>query len=148
MKFKLNKKNAASEGLTVASATGGALLSRGTKSLIPSDKRGALLYGGVALASVIAAASIQGNGTGEKISRGVLAGVAIEQMIDLTTELVKPSITEVTEESTKGEKFIAAMFGLNGAEDSSPYVIPAEAWNQRKEQTSGNPFTVENVASV
>ena len=150
MKFKFNKKNAGSEGLRVATATGGVLLSKGAMSLVPIDKRSALITGGAALASVLAIASIGGEGTVETAVKGVLTGVAIDQVVSTITEAVKPSITETTEDSTKGEKFVAAMFGLNGADNGEPFVVPASAWDSPmpKAQNHADPFTVDNVVSV
>ena len=151
MKFKLNKKNAVSEGTTVASAIGGSLLSKGAMSLIPADKRSTLISGGVALASVLAVASIEGKGTGETVLKGVLTGVAIEQGVSTLTEAIKPSITLVTDGSSKKDKFVAAMFGLNGADDGEPFIIPQDVWGNSgsaRNQNSGHPFTVDKVASV
>ena len=151
MKIKFNKKNVGSEGITVATASGGALLSRGAMSFIPAEKRTALISGGIALASVLAVASIEGKGAGETALRGVFAGVAIDQVVSTLTEVIKPKITEVTEESSKGEKFVAAMFGLNGAGDGEPYIIPSNAWGTPGSETTrnyGTAFTVDNVASV
>jgi len=151
MKIKFNKKNVGSEGITVATASGGALLSRGVMSLIPVNKKSTLISGGIALASVLAVASIEGKGHGETALRGVFAGVAIDQVVSTLTEAIKPSITEVTEESSKKDKFVAAMFGLNGADESQPYIIPSEAWDGQNSKTtkkSDTAFSADKVASV
>ena len=151
MKIKLSKKSAVSEGTTVASAIGGAVLSKGTMSLIPADKRSILLTGGVALASILAVASIEGKGTLETALRGVLTGVAVEQGVSTLSEAIKPSIPVVTEESSKKDKFVAAMFGLNGADDGAPFIIPQDVWGNSgsaRNHNSGHPFTVDKVASV
>lgn len=151
MKFKFNSKNAGSEGTTVASAIGGAALSKGAMSLVPEDKRTTLIKGGVAVAAVLALASIQGNGMTEKAIRGVLTGVAVQQGFETLADVVKPKLPVKSEDSTKSQKFIAAMFsGLNGAEgfDLSDNVWDDTDTSVIQMNTQNNPFTVNNVASV
>ncbi len=125
MKFNLNGKKVTSTGVSVASTGLGVMVSKGTSSLLPVSNRTALRAGIVVLAA-IGAASIEPKGHLESAAQGLLAGVAVEQTVQVVSELVVPTLPE-SETPTGVEKFGRSMLGLNGGNDFD-YNIDPNMW--------------------
>jgi len=125
MKFKLNAKNATSTSVGVASTGLGVMVSKGTNSLLPVSNRTAIRVGIVALAA-LGAASIESKGHVETAAQGLLAGIAVEQTVQVVSNLIAPTLPE-SETPGKFEKFGRNMLGLNGGNDFS-YDLDSNMW--------------------
>ena len=111
MKFKLNQKNAIDSGITGVSAIAAATASKGAMGLAPESFKKPLVRAGISLLALTVASGIQGNDAMAKASQGALLGISVEQGFGAVSQLVSPSVKDTP--TTKGEKFVAAIAGMN-----------------------------------
>ena len=116
MNFKFSQKDATDSAITGVSAIAGATASKGVMGIVPEGAKKPLVRAGISLATLLLASSIQGKDTLAKASQGALLGVSVEQGIGAVSKLVSPSVKETP--TTQGEKFVAAIAGMNAPEEN------------------------------
>ncbi|WP_299106050.1 hypothetical protein [uncultured Tenacibaculum sp.] len=134
MKVKFDQKKAKETAAFGTGAAGGFMLSKGSSGIAPAEAKTPLVRGGIALGTLLLASSIQGNGYLVKGTQGLLTGVSIEQGTSAISELIAPKVKD--NPTTSGEKFLAAMGGMNAADETgytyqpSTINLSSDAWNQ------------------
>ncbi|MFY0481657.1 hypothetical protein ACI6PS_03555 [Flavobacterium sp. PLA-1-15] len=129
---KPSQKTIVDAAVLVGSAVGGAALSRGAFGAIPLTppasgtdykKIGARLA--LIAVGIAGAASISGNDAVATGAKGALAGVAIQQGLDLIADFAaaSPSATALTSSTNKISQFKARTLGLNCACDQKTYAL-------------------------
>lgn len=129
---KPSQKTIVDAAVLVGSAVGGAAVSRGIFGAIPLTppasgtdykKIGARLV--LIALGVAGAASIDGKDTVASGVKGALAGVAIQQGLDLVADFAakSPGATSLTVSTKAIDKFKARTLGLNCACDSQVYAL-------------------------
>ena len=121
MKVKLDQKTAISTATLGVSAGVGALVSKGGMSIAPASFRKPIFKGILGVVALVAASTVQGQGTLETISKGVLLGVGIQQTAEAAVAFIKPTITPAGENPTMAKQFIAG--AMAGVEDET-FVLP------------------------
>lgn len=130
MKFKFNQKNAIDSTITGVAAITGATASKGIMGIVPEGAKKPIVRAGISLLTLAIASGIQGNDTLAKASKGALLGISVEQGLTSVSKLVSPSVKDAP--TTQGEKFIAAIAGMNGGEEDmyQPTLsLSAHDWN-------------------
>lgn len=109
MEFKFDKDNATGQVAAVVTATAGGLGSRVAAAQIIGDdeKKSKLVKGGLAAVGLAGAVMIKGSDLAANALRGLAAGIAVVQGIDLAKELLKP-------EDEGASKTLKQAFGLKG----------------------------------
>ncbi|WP_028889388.1 hypothetical protein [Tenacibaculum ovolyticum] len=130
MNFKFNQKDAIDSTITGVAAIGGATASKGIMGIVPEGAKKPIVRAGISLLTLAIASGIQGKDTLAKASKGALLGISVEQGLTSVSKLVSPSVKDTP--TTKGEKFIAAIAGMNGGDEDmyqSTLNIPQYDWN-------------------
>ena len=117
MNFKFSQKAAIDSGITGVSAIGGATASKGIMGIVPEGAKKPIVRAGISLLTLALASGIQGNDALAKASKGALLGISVEQGFGAVSKLVSSSVKDTP--TTKGEKFVAAIAGMNGGEENS-----------------------------
>lgn len=128
MKTKLDQKKAISTATLGVSAAGGALVSKGVMSIAPASLNKPIPKVVFAVIALIAASTIQGQGTLEKFAKGSLLGVGIQQGTEGALSYVNKPV--LGENPTTAEKFISgALAGVDGATET--FVLPHASTQRR-----------------
>ena len=145
MKLKAaNLKKVGNQTTVVASAIGGAALSRGASGLIPNSG----IYGKIAIAglAIFGAASISGTGTGADAAKGALIGMAIEQAGEVVIDAVQPVVAPLLEgESSALKEFGKRTVGLAGGYEYAQY---GPAHETRGQESLGNAYANHRVGNA
>ena len=130
MKFKLNQKNAIDSTITGVSTMGGAVASKGLMGIAPEGLKKPIARAGLSLLTLAIASGVQGNDSLAKSAKGFLLGVSVEQGVGAVAKAISPSVKDTP--TTKGEKFIAAIAGMNAPEGNmylSTLNVPMYNWS-------------------
>lgn len=127
MKTKLDQKKAISTATLGVSAGVGALVSKGAMSIAPASFKKPIVKGLVGVMALVAASTIQGQGTTETIAKGGLLGVGVQQTAEAAIAFIKPNVT-IGENPNRAKQFIAG--ALAGVEDET-FVLPQANMERR-----------------
>lgn len=132
MKVEFNQKKA-TNGLVLGTSAGvGALVSKGAMSIAPASLKKPISKAVVAVITLVAASTIQGNGMLETASKGALLGAGVQQAAEAAIAFIKPTVT-IGENPTMGKKFIAG--ALAGADDANEtFELPQASLQRRSAQ--------------
>ncbi|WP_272152173.1 hypothetical protein [Tenacibaculum aiptasiae] len=131
MEFKLNQENAIDSAITGVSTMGGAVASKGLMGIAPEGLKKPIVRAGLSLLTLAIASGVQGDDALAKSTKGFLLGVSVEQGVGAVAKAISPSVKDTP--TTKGEKFVAAIAGMNAPEENgyqSFEAIPMYDWNQ------------------
>lgn len=123
---KPTQKSITSNAVKVGSAIGGGMLSNGVVEVVPVDSKNKnYVRAGLAVITLLAAASIKAKDTLSEAAQYALAGMSIEQGRQVATSFLKEQtgITQVDATDETGKRFIAAALGCP-CQDSGAYKMP------------------------
>lgn len=119
MKFgKITSPSVSNNALVIGASVAGGAISGGLMTLVP-QKQELLARGSMVAVGMLGASTLKGATSTEKLVKFMLLGLALRQAGEIIKNVASPKI-EVSDVSTKSQKFIAGMAGLACPCDGAP----------------------------